>query len=84
MDSNQDASVGRGRCIPQSSLRTDAVSDEELARSAATHLIENFAEIPLFWFRNEVFANGDVVDSWTYPGLGAGRTTQFDLIKPAG
>jgi peptide/nickel transport system substrate-binding protein len=56
----------------------------ELSRSAARHLIENFAEIPLFWFRNEVFANGDVVGSWTYPGLGAGRTTQWDLIKPAG
>ena len=43
-----------------------------------------FAEIPLFWFRNEVFANGDVVDSWTYPGLGAGRTTHYDRIKPVG
>ena len=55
---------------------------EELSRGAATHLIENFAEIPLFWFRNEVFANPEFIDSWVYPGLGAGRTTQFDLIKP--
>ena len=62
----------------------DTEKREELARSVGKHLIENFAEIPLFWFRNEVFADGDVVDSWTYPGLGAGRTTQFDLIKPAG
>jgi peptide/nickel transport system substrate-binding protein len=56
----------------------------ELARSVGRHLIENFAEIPLFWFRNELFANADVVGSWTYPGLGAGRSTHFDLIKPAG
>ena len=61
----------------------DTDKRNELSRSAARHLIENFAEVPLFWFRNEVFANGDVIDSWVYPGLGAGRTTQFDLIKPA-
>jgi ABC-type transport system substrate-binding protein len=56
----------------------------ELARSVGRHLIENFAEIPLFWFRNELFANAKVIGSWTYPGLGAGRSTHFDLIKPAG
>jgi ABC-type transport system substrate-binding protein len=61
----------------------DTEKREELSRSAARHLIENFAEIPLFWFRNEVFADSKVVDSWVYPGLGAGRSTHFDLIKPA-
>jgi peptide/nickel transport system substrate-binding protein len=55
----------------------------ELARSMGRHLIENFAEIPLFWFRNELFANAEVVDGWAYPGLGAGRSTHFDRIKPA-
>jgi ABC-type transport system substrate-binding protein len=62
----------------------DTEKRNELSRSAARHLIENFAEIPLFWFRNEVFANGDVVASWVYPGLGAGRTTHYDRIVPAG
>jgi hypothetical protein len=62
----------------------DTERRNELSRSAAKHLIENFAEIPLFWFRNEVFANSEVVGSWVYSGLGAGRTTQFDLINPAG
>ncbi len=62
----------------------DPEKRNELARSVGRHLIENFAEIPLFWFRNELFANADVVGSWTYPGLGAGRSTHFDLIKPAG
>jgi ABC-type transport system substrate-binding protein len=56
----------------------------ELSRTAARHLIDNFAEIPLFWFTNEVFANGDVIGDWVYSGLGAGRTTQFDRIVPAG
>jgi peptide/nickel transport system substrate-binding protein len=62
----------------------DTEKRNELARSVGRHLIENFAEIPLFWFRNEVFANADAVGSWVYPGLGAGRSTHFDLIKPAG
>jgi ABC-type transport system substrate-binding protein len=62
----------------------DTEKRNELSRSAARHLIENFAEIPLFWFTNEVFANGDVVGDWVYSGLGAGRTTQFDRIVPAG
>ena len=62
----------------------DTDKRNELSRSAGRHLIENFAEMPLFWFTNEVFANADVIGSWTYSGLGAGRTTQFDLIKPAG
>lgn len=62
----------------------DTERREELANSIATTLIENYAEIPLFWFRNEVFANGDVVDSWTYPGLGAGRSTHYDRIVPVG
>jgi len=62
----------------------DTERREELAHIVATTLIENFAEIPLFWFNNEVFANGDVIDSWVYPGLGAGRTTHYDRIKPVG
>jgi len=53
-----------------------------LANALGTHLIENFAEIPLFWFRNEVFANPKVVGDWVYPGLGAGRTTHFNRIQP--
>lgn len=62
----------------------DTEKRNELSRTAARHLIDNFAEIPLFWFTNEVFANGDVVGDWVYSGLGAGRTTQFDRIVPAG
>lgn len=54
-----------------------------LAQSIGDHLLENFPDIPLFWFSNEVFANPKVVGNWVYPGLGAGRTTHFHLIKPA-
>ena len=50
-------------------------------QEAATQ--EEFADIPLFWFNNEVFANPKVVGSWTYPGIAAGRSTHFELIKPA-
>ena len=44
---------------------------------------EEFADIPLFWFANEVVANPKVVGEWVYPGLGAGRSTHFHLVKPA-
>src|SRR5437667_657853 len=54
-----------------------------LTRAIADHLFEEFADIPLFWFANEVVANPKVVSEWVYPGLGAGRSTHFHLIKAA-
>jgi ABC-type transport system substrate-binding protein len=65
---------------------TQAVKPEErqrLARAIADHLFEEFADIPLFWFANEVVANPKVVGEWVYPGLAAGRSTHFHLVKPA-
>jgi ABC-type transport system substrate-binding protein len=65
---------------------TKAVKPEErqrFARAVADHLFEEFADIPLFWFNNEVVANPKVVAEWVYPGLGAGRSTHFHLVKPA-
>jgi peptide/nickel transport system substrate-binding protein len=64
---------------------TQAVKPEErqrLARAIADHLFEEFADIPLFWFANEVVANPKMVGAWVYPGLAAGRSTHFHLIKP--
>jgi len=64
---------------------TQAVKPEErqrLARSIADHLFEEFADIPLFWFANEVVANPRAVSEWVYPGLAAGRSTHFDRIRP--
>ena len=55
----------------------------EEARAIGDHLFEEFADIPLFWFANEVIANPKVVSEWVYPGLGAGRSTHFHLIKAA-
>jgi peptide/nickel transport system substrate-binding protein len=55
---------------------------QRLARAIADHLFEEFADIPLFWFANEVVANPKVVGEWVYPGLAAGRSTHFHLIKP--
>jgi peptide/nickel transport system substrate-binding protein len=54
---------------------------QRLARAIGDHLFEEFADIPLFWFANEVVANPKVVADWTYPGIGAGRSTHFHLVK---
>jgi peptide/nickel transport system substrate-binding protein len=53
----------------------------DLLQSIGNHLQEEFADIPLFWFRNEVFANPKVVGTWVYPGPAAGRSSHFELIK---
>jgi hypothetical protein len=37
--------------------------------------------MPLIWFYNEVVVNPKVVADWKYPGLGAGRSTHFHLLK---
>jgi ABC-type transport system substrate-binding protein len=65
---------------------TNAVKPDErqkLARIIGDHLFEEFADIPLFWFANEVVANPKVVGEWVYPGLAAGRSTHFHLVKPS-
>jgi peptide/nickel transport system substrate-binding protein len=65
-------------------MLTNAVNPQErekVARTIGDHLFEEFADIPLFWFANEVMANPKVVGEWVYPGLGAGRSTHFHLIK---
>jgi ABC-type transport system substrate-binding protein len=63
-----------------------AVKPEErqrLARAIGDHLYEEFADIPLFWFANEVVVNPKVVGAWIYPGIAAGRSTHFHLVKAA-
>ena len=62
----------------------DTVNPEErqrLARAIGDHLFEEFADIPLLWFYNEVVVNPKVVADWSYPGIGAGRSTHFHLLK---
>ena len=60
----------------------DSKERQRIARTIGDHLFEEFADIPLFWFANEVMANPKAVGEWTYPGLAAGRSTHFHLIKP--
>ena len=60
---------------------TDAAHRAKLLQSIGDHLQEEFADIPLFWFRNEVFANPKVVGNWVYPGPAAGRSSHFETIK---
>jgi peptide/nickel transport system substrate-binding protein len=59
----------------------DAKVRNELMRKIGDHIQAEFADIPLFWFRNEVFANPKVVGNWVYPGPAAGRSSHFELIK---
>jgi ABC-type transport system substrate-binding protein len=65
------------------SQTVNATERQRLARAVGDHLFEEFADIPLFWFANEVVANPKVVGEWVYPGIGAGRSTHFGLIKAA-
>lgn len=62
----------------------DAKTRNELMQKIGDHIQTEYADIPLFWFNNEVMANPKVVGEWVYPGLGAGRSTHFHMIKPAG
>jgi ABC-type transport system substrate-binding protein len=64
-------------------LAVDPKERQRLARAIGDHLFDEFADIPLFWFRNEVIANPKVVGEWVYPGIAAGRSTHFHLIKAA-
>jgi peptide/nickel transport system substrate-binding protein len=63
---------------------TQAVDPQErdrLAREIGEFLFEHVADIPLFWLTSDVVVNPKVVAAWTYPGIGAGRTTHFHLLK---
>jgi peptide/nickel transport system substrate-binding protein len=64
-------------------LAVDPKERQRLARAIGDHLYDEFADIPLFWFANEVVANPKIVTEWVYPGLAAGRSTHFHLLKPA-
>ena len=64
-------------------LSVDPKERQRLARTIGDHLYDEFADIPLFWFANEVVANPKIVTEWVYPGLAAGRSTHFHLLKPA-
>jgi len=60
---------------------TDAKQRNQLMMAIGDHIQAEYADIPLFWFRNEVFANPKVVADMVYPGPAAGRTSHFELIK---
>jgi len=60
---------------------TDAKQRSDLMQAIGDHLQNEYVDIPLFWFRNEVFVNPKVVASWVYPGPAAGRSSHFEGIK---
>jgi hypothetical protein len=43
----------------------------------------NFADIPFFWFDLEVTVNPEIIESWTYPGTAASKTSHWNLLKAA-
>ena len=44
---------------------------------------DNFADIPFFWFALQVTANPEVIESWTFPGTSASKTSHWNLLKAA-
>jgi peptide/nickel transport system substrate-binding protein len=60
---------------------TDLKLRDKEMRAIGDRMQEEYADIPLFWFRNEVFANPKVVSSWVYPGPTAGRSSHFELVR---
>jgi ABC-type transport system substrate-binding protein len=59
----------------------NAKERDTLMRAIGDHIQAEYADIPLFWFKNEVFANPKVVANMVYPGPAAGRTSHFELIR---
>jgi ABC-type transport system substrate-binding protein len=60
---------------------TDLKERERLMMAIGDDIQNNFGDIPLFWFRNEVFADPKIVASWVYPGPAAGRSSHFELVR---
>jgi len=61
----------------------DPQARERVARDITDYLFEEFTSIPLLTVFHEVAVNPKVIEGWTWPGQGAGRTTHFHLIKAA-
>ena len=61
----------------------DPAARDALAREIGDYMFETITDIPLLWLFHEVVVNPEVVESWTYPGWGAGRTSHFNLLKSA-
>ena len=59
----------------------DTKTRHELMQKVGDRILEEFGDIPLFWFRNEVFASPKVISDWVYPGPAAGRSSHFENIK---
>jgi hypothetical protein len=46
-------------------------------------IIEEFAEIPLFWLYAEAVLNPKYIAEYTFPGIVTGFFTHLEYIKPA-
>ena len=70
----------------QKYLNRDNIDDKlvnGLIREIGDQKFYEFGDIPMFWFRLSVVFNPAVVESWTFPGTGASKTSHWDLLKAA-
>jgi peptide/nickel transport system substrate-binding protein len=65
------------------SQTTDPKVIDQLVREVGDERCYNFADIPFFWFDLEVTVNPEIIESWTYPGTTASKTSQWNLLKAA-
>ncbi len=54
---------------------------DKQVRKVGDDRFDNFADIPFFWFALQVTANPEVIDSWTFPGTSASKTSHWNLLK---
>jgi oligopeptide transport system substrate-binding protein len=65
------------------SQTTDPEVIDQLVREVGDERYYNFADIPFFWFDLEVTVNPEIIESWTYPGTSASKTSHWNLLKAA-
>jgi ABC-type transport system substrate-binding protein len=65
------------------SQTTDPEVIDQLVREVGDERFYNFADIPFFWFDLEVTVNPEIIESWTYPGTSASKTSHWNLLKAA-
>ena len=63
------------------SQTTDPKVIDQLVREVGDERYYNFADIPFFWFDLEVTVNPEIIESWTYPGTSASKTSDWNLLK---
>jgi hypothetical protein len=75
--------TGRNENWQKISQTTDPEVIDQLVREVGDERFYNFTDIPFFWFELEVTVNPEIIESWTYPGTSASKTSHWNLLKAA-